>query len=110
MRTSPATVGWTWLCAHTGRVTLWLHVICGHTLTCYRLRPAATSGQSTSARPCTAASRPTRADCRRRPRHAVCNAHLFDLEEIVELEKAPDGWATRMQWRLLEARDLADHW
>ena len=43
--------------------------------------------------------------------HALCNAHLLrNLEEIVELEKAPDGWAARMQRLLLAARDLADHW
>ena len=43
--------------------------------------------------------------------HALCNAHLLrNLEEIVELEKAPDGWAARMQRLLLEARDVAAHW
>ena len=31
-------------------------------------------------------------------RHAVCNTHLLrNLEEIVELEQEPDGWAARMQ-------------
>ena len=36
--------------------------------------------------------------------HGLCNAHLLrNLEEIVELEKAPDGWAARMQRLLLEA-------
>ena len=43
--------------------------------------------------------------------HAFCNAHLLrNLEEIVEWEKEPDGWAARMQRRLLEARDVATHW
>ena len=43
--------------------------------------------------------------------HAVCHAHLLrNLEEIVEREQAPDGWAARMQRWLLAARDLADHW
>ncbi len=43
--------------------------------------------------------------------HAVCNAHLLrNLEEIVEWEQAPDGWAVRMQRQLLEARALTAHW
>ncbi len=43
--------------------------------------------------------------------HGVCNAHLLrNLEEIVELEKAPDGWAAAMQTLLLEAWDTAVHW
>ncbi len=43
--------------------------------------------------------------------HALCNAHLLrNLQEIVELEKAPEGWAARRQQRLLEARDTAAHW
>ena len=43
--------------------------------------------------------------------HALCNTHLLrNLEEIVELEKEPDGWAARMQRLLLEARDFAAHW
>ena len=43
--------------------------------------------------------------------HALCNAHLLrNLEEIVELEQEPDGWAARMQRLLLEARDTAVHW
>ena len=42
--------------------------------------------------------------------HGVCNAHrLRNLEEIVELEKAPDGWAAAMQTLLREARDTAVH-
>ena len=43
--------------------------------------------------------------------HAVCNAYLLRnlQEEIVELEQTPDGWAARMQWRLLAARDIAAH-
>ena len=37
--------------------------------------------------------------------HAVCHAHLLrNLEEIVEREQAPDGWAARMQRWLLAAR------
>ena len=43
--------------------------------------------------------------------HGLCNAHLLrNLEEIVELERAPDGWAARMQRLLLKARDVAAHW
>ncbi len=42
--------------------------------------------------------------------HGVCNAHLLrNLEAIVELEKAPDGWAAAMQTLLREARDTAGH-
>ena len=37
--------------------------------------------------------------------HALCHAHLLrNLEEIVELEEAPDGWAARRQRWLLAAR------
>ena len=43
--------------------------------------------------------------------HGLCNAHLLrNLEEIVELEKEPDGWAACMQRLLLKARDDAVHW
>ena len=43
--------------------------------------------------------------------HGLCNVHLLgNLQEIVELEKEPDGWAARMQRRLLEARIFAVHW
>ena len=40
--------------------------------------------------------------------HAVCNAHLLrNLEEIVEREPTPNGWAARMQRLLLGVRDTA---
>ena len=44
-------------------------------------------------------------------RHGLCNAHLLrNLQEMVEWEQDPDGWAVRMQRRRLEARDVAAHW
>ncbi len=43
--------------------------------------------------------------------YALCNAHLLrNLQEIVELEKQPEGWAARLQRLLREARDTAAHW
>ena len=40
-----------------------------------------------------------------------CNAYLLrNLEEIVELEKEPDGRAARMQRLLLETRDVTTYW
>ena len=43
-------------------------------------------------------------------RSSVVMPHLLrNLEAIVELEKAPDGWAAAMQTLLLEARDTAVH-
>ncbi|MXZ23472.1 MAG: hypothetical protein F4Y80_01175 [Caldilineaceae bacterium SB0665_bin_21] len=42
--------------------------------------------------------------------HGVCNTHLLhNLEEIVEQEKEPNGWAVRMQRLLLKTRDVAVH-
>lgn len=34
--------------------------------------------------------------------HALCNAHLLrNLQEIIELEQALEGWAARLQRLLL---------
>ncbi len=91
--------------------TLWLHVICDETVTSYRLGARgdvwkAYAGTAVHDRLASYGSQ-----LPEETRHAVCNAHLLrNLEEIIELEKAPDGWAARMQQRLLEARDAADHW
>ncbi len=89
----------------------WLHVLCDGTLTCYRLGARgdiwkAYAGTAVHDRFVSYLSgMPDETD------HGICNAHLLrNLEEIVEQEKAPDGWAARMQRLLLEARDLAAHW
>ena len=40
--------------------------------------------------------------------HALCNAHLLrNLQEIVEQEEEPHGWAARLQRLLHEARRCA---
>ena len=91
--------------------TLWLHVICDDTLTCSR--PGA-RGDIWTEHVGTAVHDRFASYWSQLPeetRYAVCNAHLLrNLEEIVELEKVPDGWAACMQQWLLETRDLADHW
>ena len=39
---------------------------------------------------------------------ALCNAHLLrNLQEVVELEEAPNGWAARLQRLLHEAHRCA---
>ena len=90
---------------------LGLHVICDDTLTCYRL---GARGDVWKAYAGTAVHDRLASYWSQLPeetRHAVCNAHrLRNLEEIVELEQEPDGWAARMQRRLHEARDTAAHW
>ena len=90
---------------------LWLHVICDGELTCYRLGARGDVwkeyvGTAVHDRFVSYLSgMPDETD------HGLCNAHrLRNLEEIVEGEKAPDGWAARMQQLLLEARDTAAHW
>ena len=66
------------------------------TVTHYRLGPAAMPGRGTH----------RLLD----PPHAVCNAHLLrNLQEMVKLEQAPDGWAAHMQRQLLEGRGIAIH-
>ncbi|MCY3659589.1 MAG: IS66 family transposase, partial [Caldilineaceae bacterium] len=91
--------------------TLWLHVICDGTLTCYRL---GARGDIWKAHVGTAVHDRFAPYLSRLPdetAHGLCNAHLLrNLEEIVELEKAPDGWAARMQRLLLESRDVAAYW
>ncbi len=83
--------------------TLWLHVICDDHLTFYRL---GARGDIWVEYAGTAVH-----DRFASYLHGLCNAHLLrNLEEIVELEQAPDGWAARMQRLLLQARDTAAHW
>ncbi len=79
--------------------TFWLHVMGDETVTAYRLGARGDIRQGYAG---TAVH----------DRFAAYgNTHLLrNLEEIVELEQAPDGWAARMQRLLLEARDIAAHW
>ena len=90
---------------------LWLHVLCDGTLTCYRLGARGDiwveyAGTAVHDRFASYLSQLPEETA-----HGLCNAHLLrNLEEIVELEKTPDGWAARMQRLLLEARDTARHW
>ena len=85
--------------------TGWLHAIGDETVTTYRLGARGDvwegyAGTAVHDRFARLLERPWRT----RPVHALCNAHLLrNLEEIVELEKEPDGWAARMQRLLLEA-------
>ena len=91
--------------------TDWLHTIGDETVTAYRLggRGEVWEGYAgTAVHDRFAAYWSAMAD---ETVHTLCNAHLLrNLEEIVELEKEPDGWAARMQRLLLEARDTAAHW
>ena len=92
--------------------TLWLHVLGDETVTAYHLgaRGDIREGYAGTAVHDRFASY-WHAALADETDHALCHAHLLrNLEEIVELEEAPDGWAARMQRWLLEARDLADHW
>ena len=89
----------------------WLHVSCDDRFTHYRLgaRSAIWAEYTGIAVHDRLASYWTRLSDE--TAHGVCNAHLLrNLEEIVELEKAPDGWAAAMQTLLREARDTAVHW
>ena len=72
----------------------------------------ATSGPSISLGPCTTASAPARAGCRRgETGHTLCHAHLLrNLEKVVEFEGEPDGWTAGMQRLLLPVRDTAWDW
>ena len=91
--------------------TRWLHTIGDETVTAYRLgdRGDVWEGYAgTAVHDRFASYWSAMAD---ETVHALCNAHLLrNLEEIVELEQEPDGWAARMQRLLLEARDTAAHW
>ena len=90
---------------------LWLHVICDGTLTCYRLGARGDIGKAYVGPAVHDRFASYLSQLPEETAHGLCNAHLLrDLEEIVELEKAPDGWAARMQRRLLGARDAAAHW
>ena len=90
---------------------LWLHVLCDGTLTCYRLGDR---GDLWTEHVGVAVHDRFSAYASRLPQetvHALCNAHLLrNLQEIVELEQEPEGWAARMQRLLLAARDTAAHW
>ena len=91
--------------------TLWLHVICDETVTSYRVGARGDIWQAYAGTAVHDRLASYWSQLPEETRHAVCNAHLLrNLEEIIELEKAPAGWAARMQQRLLEARDAADHW
>ncbi len=86
--------------------TLWLHVMGDETVTAYHLgaRGDVREGYASTAVHDRFASywNAAMAD---ETDHALCHAHLLrNLEEIVELEQAPEGWAARMQRWLLEAR------
>ena len=89
---------------------VWLHVICDEFLTCYRLGDR---GDVWKAHVGTAVHDRFASYWSQLPEetaHGLCNAHLLrNLEEIVEAEREPDGWAARMQRLLLEARDAAAH-
>ena len=91
--------------------TLGLQVLCDVQSTCYHL---STHGEVWKAYTDTAVHDRFTAYLSPRPdeiNHGICNAHrLRNLEEIVKLEKAPDGWATRLQRLLRETRDVANHW
>ena len=91
--------------------TVWLHVICDGELTFYRL---GSRGDIWKEHVGTAVHDRFASYLGQLPdetAHGLCNAHLLrNLEEIVELEQAPDGWAARMQRLLLAARDEAVHW
>ena len=90
---------------------LWLHVICDGTLTCYRLGARGDIWQAYAGTAVHDRFAPYLSRLPDETAHGLCNAHLLrNLEEMVELEKAPDGWAARMQRLLLEARDVAAHW
>ena len=105
-RDRPAVVG----------ATLWLHVIGDVTVTAYwgpqgRLDGIHVSGRDTRARPCTTAWLPTGHACRTRPSTVSATPTCcVTSRRIIELEKEPDSWASRMQRLLLAARDLADRW
>ncbi|MYC61958.1 MAG: IS66 family transposase [Caldilineaceae bacterium SB0661_bin_34] len=91
--------------------TLWLHVICDDNLTFYRLGARGAiwveyAGTAVHDRFASYLSQLPEETA-----HGLCNAHLLrNLEEIVERERVPDGWAARMQRLLLKARDTAAYW
>ena len=89
---------------------LWLHVLCDGTLTCYRLGARGDIWKAYVGTAVHDRFAPYLSQLPEETAHGLCNAHLLrNLEEMVELEKAPDGWAARMQRRLLGARDTAAH-
>ena len=89
----------------------WLHVIGDGTLTSYRLGGR---GDIWKAYVGTAVHDRFASDLIPRPGETapdVCNAHLLhNLEEVIEWEKALDGWAARRQRLLRKARDDAAYW
>ena len=88
--------------------TTWLHVLCNAELTCYRLGARGEvwtdyAGIAVHDRWAAYWTRMPQVDV-----HALCNAHLLrNLQEIVEQEEAPHGWAARLQRLLHEARRCA---
>ena len=88
--------------------TTWLHVLCDDNVTWYRL---AGRGEVWTEYAGVAVHDRFAAYWTRQPRvraHALCNAHLLrNLQEIVELEEEPHGWAARLQRLLHEARRCA---
>ena len=91
--------------------TVWLHVICDEALTFHRLGGRGDIWREHVGTAVHDRFAPYLGQLPDETAHGLCNAHLLrNLEEIVELEKEPDGWAARMQRLLLEARDAAAHW
>lgn len=88
--------------------TTWLHVLCNADLTLYRLGGR---GEVWTDYAGVAVHDRFAAYWTRQPQviaHALCNAHLLrNLQEIVELEEEPNGWAARLQRLLHEARRCA---
>ena len=87
---------------------VWLHVICDGRTTLYLLGPrgAVWMEYTDTAGHDRLASYWSR--LLEEAPYGVCNVHLLrNLEEIVKLKQAPDGWAARM---LLEARGTARDW
>ena len=88
--------------------TTWLHVLCDDDVTLYRLGGR---GEVWTDYAGIAVHDRFAAYGTRQPRvraHALCNAHLLrNLQEIVELEEVPRGWAARLQRLLHEARRCA---
>ncbi len=88
--------------------TTWLHVLCNAELTCYRLGGRGEvwtdyAGIAVHDRFAAYWTRMPQVDA-----HALCNAHLLrNLQEIVEQEEEPHGWAARLQRLLHEARRCA---
>ena len=91
--------------------TVWLHVICDGELTFHRLGGRGDIWKEHVGTAVHDRFAPYLGQLPDETEHGICNAHLLrNLEEIVELEPVPDGWAARMHALLLGARDEAAHW